>query len=130
MSDVRSSIKNGIEEFASLTKQLFDSLVTIGEGRVQFRTETFREPDVIMKEIIAVDQKLQEDVAKRINIQSFNSSKHTLIEFKIQISLIFEVREEQLFFNMVLAIGARVKEKEEEILTLQTYLKRVDERLR
>jgi len=99
----KNAIKFGLEEFTSLSKELFDSFVTIEEGRSQYR-ESFREPELIMKDLIKVDQKLQEDVAK--------------------------LREEQIFFNKILAIRHRLKEKEDEIISLQTYLKRSDEVLR
>lgn len=59
----KNAIKIGLEEFTLLSKELFDSLATIEEGRSQYR-ETFREPALIMRELIKVDQKLQEDVAK------------------------------------------------------------------
>jgi len=99
----KSAIKIGLEDFTSLSKELFDSLVTIEEGRSQYR-DSFREPELIMRDLIRVDRKLQEDVLK--------------------------LKEEQIFFNKILAIRHRLKEKEGEIISLQTNLKRSDEVLR
>jgi hypothetical protein len=119
MTDTRASVKKGVDEFTSLTKQLFDSLVIIAESRTQFRTETFREPEAIMKDLVIVDQKLQEDVTKRM-IRYYSRSLHSD----------GLVKDEQIFFNMILSVSDKLKEMETEILKLQTSLKRADERIR